>query len=271
MEKIKIKSFRWVDYGQSKRVDWWEINVGLVINDKNYNFHIVKELYLEGDDSKGAGYRIKDNNGNTLYDGLWVKLGWSRYDEVETKVDWMIGDEKGLDVWLKIEEKIENDNGWGIWNVEDINEDYLKELFQNTDSANSGKSENKTLVKDIVGLIEVSKSKLSDITKSDFLYLKIDYNGKPTTIRIVRTVNYSIGEKSTKPHYHYSFTDAEFYKPIKFDTIDTYCNRGDHKDLFEHMDSLDLESYFDTSFENKLDDMIVSTDKDDWINHNMEK
>ena len=32
----KIKSFSWVDYGQSKRVDWWEINIELVINDKNY-------------------------------------------------------------------------------------------------------------------------------------------------------------------------------------------------------------------------------------------
>ena len=81
-------------------MDWWEINIELVLNDKNYNFNIIKELYLEGDDSKGSDYRIKDNNGNILYDGLWVKLGWSRYDEVETKVDWMIGDENGLDVWL---------------------------------------------------------------------------------------------------------------------------------------------------------------------------
>ncbi len=47
----------------------------------------------------------------------------------------------GLDVWLKIEEEIENDNGWGIWNVEDINENYLKELFQNTDSDNSVKTD----------------------------------------------------------------------------------------------------------------------------------
>lgn len=147
MEK-KIKSFSWVDYGQSKRVDWWEINIELILNDKNYNLNIIKESYLEGDDSKGSDYRIKDNNGNILYDGLWVKLGWSRYDEIETKGDWMIGDENGLDVWLKIEEEIENDNGWGIWNVEDVNENYLKELFSNTNSDNSVKTEKEIPVKE---------------------------------------------------------------------------------------------------------------------------
>jgi hypothetical protein len=131
--EMKVKNFSWVDYGQSKRVDWWEINIELVLNDKNYNLNIIKEEYLDEDgDVKGSGYRIKDNNGSILYDGLWVELGWSRYDEVETKVDWMIGDENGLDVWLKIEEETENDNGWGFWNVEDVNEDYLKELFSNT-------------------------------------------------------------------------------------------------------------------------------------------
>jgi len=41
---------------------------------------------------------------------------------------YLCGDENGLDVWFKIEEEIENDNGWGIWNVEEINENYLKEL-----------------------------------------------------------------------------------------------------------------------------------------------
>jgi hypothetical protein len=131
--EMKVKNFSWVDHGQSKRVDWWEINIELVLNDKNYNLNIIKEEYLDEDgDGKGSGYRIKDNNGSILYDGLWVELGWSRYDEVETKVDWMIGDENGLDVWLKIEEETENDNGWGFWNVEDVNEDYLKELFSNT-------------------------------------------------------------------------------------------------------------------------------------------
>ena len=130
---MKVKNFSWVDYGQSKRVDWWEINIELVLNDKNYNLNIIKEEYLDEDgDGKGSDYRIKDNNGSILYDGLWVELGWSRYDEVETKVDWMIGDENGLDVWLKIEEETENDNGWGFWNVEEVNEDYLKELFSNT-------------------------------------------------------------------------------------------------------------------------------------------
>lgn len=133
MEKMKVKNFSWVDYGQSKRVDWWEINIELVLNDKNYNLNIIKEEYLDEDgDGKGSDYRIKDNNGSILYDGLWVELGWSRYDKVETKVDWMIGDENGLDVWLKIEEETENDNGWGFWNVEVVNEDYLKELFSNT-------------------------------------------------------------------------------------------------------------------------------------------
>lgn len=133
MEKMKVKNFSWVDYGQSKRVDWWEINIELVLNDKNYNLNIIKEEYLDEDgDGKGSDYRIKDNNGSILYDGLWVELGWSRYDKVETKVDWMIGDENGLDVWLKIEEETENDNGWGFWNVEEVNEDYLKELFSNT-------------------------------------------------------------------------------------------------------------------------------------------
>ena len=131
--EMKVKNFSWVDYGQSKRVDWWEINIELVLNDKNYNLNIIKEEYLDEDgDVKGSGYRIKDNNGSILYDGLWVELGWSRYDEVETKVDLMIGDENGLDFWLKIEEETENDNGWGFWNVEDVNEDYLKELFSNT-------------------------------------------------------------------------------------------------------------------------------------------
>ena len=123
-------------------------------------------------------------------------------------------------------------------------------------------------------LIEVSKSKLSHISLKDWVYLKIDYNGKPTKIRIVRSVNYSIGEKVPKIHYHYSFTETEFYEPIKFETLDTnetYCHRGDHKELFEFMDSLDLESYFNKSVENKLDDIVVSTDKDEWINHNMEK
>lgn len=133
MEKMKVKNFSWVDYGQSKRVDWWEINIELVLNDKNYNLNIIKEEYLDEDgDGKGSDYRIKDNNGSILYDGLWVELGWSRYDKIETKVDWMIGDENGLDVWLKIEEETENDNGWGFWNVEEVNEDYLKELFSNT-------------------------------------------------------------------------------------------------------------------------------------------
>lgn len=133
MEKMKVKNFSWVDYGQSKRVDWWEINIELVLNDKNYNLNIIKEEYLDEDgDGKGSDYRIKDNNGSILYDGLWVELGWSRYDKIETKVDWMIGDENGLDVWLKIEEETENDNGWGFWNVEVVNEDYLKELFSNT-------------------------------------------------------------------------------------------------------------------------------------------
>ena len=130
---MKVKNFSWVDYGQSKRVDWWEINIELVLNDKNYNLNIIKEEYFDEDgDGKGSGTRIKDNNGSILYDGLWVELGWSRYDKVETKVDWMIGDENGLDVWLKIEEETENDNGWGFWNVEEVNEDYLKELFSNT-------------------------------------------------------------------------------------------------------------------------------------------
>tara|TARA_B100002019_G_scaffold292746_1_gene316930 strand:+ start:97 stop:483 length:387 start_codon:yes stop_codon:yes gene_type:complete len=128
MDQIKVESFSWVDYGQSMRVNWWETNIELIINEKKYNLNIIKEEYLDDDgDGKGSGYRIKNHNGEILFDGLWN--GWSRYDKVESNNDWKIGDEGGIDVWFKIEEEVENDNGWGFWSVEEVNEDYLKELF----------------------------------------------------------------------------------------------------------------------------------------------
>ena len=74
--KIKVKNFSWVDYGQINWVDWWETNIELIINKKTSNLNVIREEYLDDDGGgKGSLYRIKDNNGNILYDGLWVVLG----------------------------------------------------------------------------------------------------------------------------------------------------------------------------------------------------
>jgi hypothetical protein len=127
---MKVNSFKWIDYGDSMRVNWWNINIELVIDDNTYNLNIIREEYLDEDGGgKGGDYRVIDNSNNEiLYNGLWK--GWSRYEEVEGKMEdeWKIGDSNGMDIWFKIEEEVENDNGWGFWDNESVDEDYLKEF-----------------------------------------------------------------------------------------------------------------------------------------------
>ena len=126
---MKVNSFRWRDYGESMNVNWWNINIELVVDDNTHNLTIIREEYLDEDGGgKGGDYRVIDNNNNEiLYNGLWK--GWSRYnDVVEDKDEWKIGDSNGFDIWCKIEEEIENDNGWGFWDVDSVDEDYLKEF-----------------------------------------------------------------------------------------------------------------------------------------------
>lgn len=129
MSDIKVKSFRWLDYGISQGVNWWETHIELVIKGNNYSLIIIREEYFDNNgNGKGDGRRIKNVNGEVVHDDLWE--GWSRYDKVESNNDWKVGDEYGIDTWLNIEEQVENDNGWGIWFVEEVNEDYLKKLFE---------------------------------------------------------------------------------------------------------------------------------------------
>ena len=125
---MKVNSFRWRDYGESMKCNWWNINIELVVDDNTYNLTIIREEYLDEDGcGKGGDYRVIDNNNNEiLYNGLWK--GWSRYKDVEDKDEWKIGDSNGFDIWFKIEEEVENDNGWGFWDEESIDEDYLKEF-----------------------------------------------------------------------------------------------------------------------------------------------
>ena len=128
--KVTFIRFSWKDFGNSNRVNWQECVFEMVIDDSTINLNIIHEEYFDDEgDGKGDGIRVIDNiTGKVLYNELWDD--WSRFNKVEevTNDDWKIRGQNGIDLWNKIDQEIGNDNGWGFWSVDDVDEEYIKGL-----------------------------------------------------------------------------------------------------------------------------------------------
>ena len=124
---MSFRTFNWVDSGQGDVVSWWVCEVGLTLGGKDYDWTVIREDYFDDTgDAKGEAYRVLSSEGEVLYNGLWSD--GSQFGALEPQRDWKIGEEDGLEVWLRLESVVENDNGWGFWDVEAVSEDYLKGL-----------------------------------------------------------------------------------------------------------------------------------------------
>jgi len=128
--KVTFNRFSWKDFGNSNRVNWEECVFEMVIDDSTINLNIIHEEYFDDEgDGKGDGIRVIDNiTGKVLYNELWDD--WSRYNKVDEVIndDWKIRGQNGIDIWNKIDQEIGNDNGWGFWSVDDVDEEYIKGL-----------------------------------------------------------------------------------------------------------------------------------------------
>lgn len=128
--KVTFNRFSWKDFGNSNRVNWQECVFEMVIDDSTINLNIIHEEYFDDEgDGKGDGIRVIDNiTGKVLYNELWDD--WSRFNKVDevTNDDWKIRGQNGIDIWNKIDQEIGNDNGWGFWSVDDVDEEYIKGL-----------------------------------------------------------------------------------------------------------------------------------------------
>ena len=129
-QKVNFNRFSWKDFGNSNRVNWQECVFEMVIDDSTINLNIIHEEYFDDEgDGKGDGIRVIDNiTGKVLYNELWDD--WSRFNKVDevTNDDWKIRGQNGIDIWNKIDQEIGNDNGWGFWSVDDVDEEYIKGL-----------------------------------------------------------------------------------------------------------------------------------------------
>lgn len=116
------------EFGQG-RVDIYECSIKFLIDNNQYSFLIRKEDYLDGDDLTQENClkitNLTDNE--VIYDDLWDnwESGESQGNDIDT--GFLISEMELIDFIWSLNEFVEEDNGFGLFN-ESCTEEDLKNL-----------------------------------------------------------------------------------------------------------------------------------------------